>query len=197
MEQVQHPTHLTYADYQLLEEETQQKYEYHGGTDGYGEVFAMAGAEPKHNAICVNAISALNQLLRDRACNVLNSDQKVRIEAVSKSLYPDVSVVCGELERFKDEKRAITNPVLLIEVLSDSTANYDRGSKFRYYSQLSSLKEYVLIEQHAPVVQIYYRTTINELWKTQWVEGLDATVKLQSLGLELPMKELYLKTENL
>ncbi len=192
MEQLQSNTFLTLEEYQQLEEQTDQRYEYHDG-----EVFAMAGGEPKHNAISVNAIVALSQLLRNRDCNVFNSDQKVHIASITRSLYPDISVTCGPVERSEKDTKAIANPVLLIEVLSDSTIRYDQGNKFKFYSELPSLQEYVLISQHEPAVQIFYRKSFTDLWQITWVEGLDQSVSLQSLGIEVPLRELYLKTENL
>ncbi len=192
MEQTQQKNFLSLEEYQQLEEDTGERYEYHDG-----EVFAMAGGDPKHSAIGGNTVTILNQLLREKKCNVFNSDQKVRIESVSKSLYPDVSVTCGTVERFKEDTKAITNPVLLIEVLSDSTAIYDQGNKFKYYSNLPSLQEYVLVSQHEPLVQIFYRETYTDLWQMSWVEGIEQAVHLQSLGINVALRELYLKTEDL
>ena len=183
---------LTLEEYNLLEQENQQRYEYHDG-----EVFAMAGGDPVHNAIGVNVTTVLNQLLRNRNCNVFNSDQKVRIESVNRSLYPDASVTCGPVDRAEKDSKAITNPVLLVEVLSDSTEAYDRGRKFEYFSRLPSLREYVLIEQHEPAAQIHYRAADTNLWQITWVTGLDETLTLQSLDIETTLRELYLKTEDL
>ena len=194
-----HPirAHLTLAEYNQLEEETQQRYEYHDG-----EVFAMAGAatdvgDPVHNAIGVNVTTVLNQLLRKKSCNVFNSDQKVYIDFIGRALYPDASVTCGPVERSNEDTKAIVNPILLIEVLSDSTEAYDRGKKFEYFSKLPSLREYVLINQHEPLVQVYYRPSATDLWQMAWVSGLDQTLTLQSLGIETQLEELYLKTEGL
>ena len=192
MELQSHYTYLSIADYQRLEEETQQKYEYHDG-----EVFAMAGADPKHNVISNNAGAELNRALRDKDCYVFTSDQKVRIDAVNRFLYPDVSVTCGSVERSEKDTKAIINPILLIEVLSDSTESYDRGDKFALYSKLPSLQEYVLVQQHRPAVQIYYRATNTDLWQITWIEGLAETIRLQSVSAELSMQELYLKTDRL
>ena len=192
MELQSHYTYLSIADYQRLEEETQQKYEYHDG-----EVFAMAGADLKHNAISGNAIAELNRALRKEECNVFTSDQKVRIDAVNRFLYPDVSVTCGSVERSEKDTKAIINPILLIEVLSDSTESYDRGDKFALYSKLPSLQEYVLVQQHRPAVQIYYRATNTDLWQITWIEGLAETIRLQSVEAELSVQELYLKTDRL
>lgn len=192
MEHIQQKNFLTLEEYQQLEEETGQRYEYHNG-----EVFAMAGGEPKHSAIGGNTITILNQLLRERNCNVFNSDQKVRIESIKRSLYPDVSVTCGPVERSEEDTKAITNPVLLVEVLSDSTASYDQGNKFKYYSKLPSLQEYVLVSQHEPSVQIFYRASSTDFWQMTWVEGLSQSIHLQSLDIEVSLQVLYLKTENL
>lgn len=192
MAQIQSDQLLSLAEYQQLEEETQQKYEYHDG-----EVFAMAGAEPKHNAIRANLIYFLDRLLRDQPCYVFNSDQKVRIQSVNRLLYPDVSVVCGLLDSAEEDQKGIVNPLLIVDVLSDSTALYDQGDKFKFYSELPSLQEYVLIDHKRAAVQIFYRAKNTDLWQISWIEGQEAIVRLQSLELELPMQEIYFKTDDL
>ena len=192
MEQPQSSHRLTIEEYNQLEEEAQQRYEYHNG-----EVFAMAGGDPVHNTIGVNVTTILNQLLRKKSCNVFNSDQKVYIDFIKKSLYPDASVTCGPVERSDKDTKAITNPILLVEVLSDSTEAYDRGKKFEYFSKLPSLREYVLLSQHEPKAQLHYRTSNTDLWQITWVAGLDQTLTLQSVGIETTLQELYLKTEDL
>lgn len=197
MEQLQITHKLTLAEYNQLEEDTQQRYEYHDG-----EVFAMAGAatdvgDPVHNVIGGNVIYILNQLLRKKNCKVYTSDQKVYIDFINKSLYPDASVTCGPVERSNEDSKAIVNPILLVEVLSDSTEAYDRGRKFEYFSKLSSLREYVLLSQHEPKAQSHYRPLASEPWQITWVNGLDQTLRLQSLGVETTLEELYLKTEDL
>ncbi|MGB3850718.1 MAG: Uma2 family endonuclease [Tunicatimonas sp.] len=188
---------LTLEEYEQLEEENQQRYEYHDG-----EVFAMAGAatdvgDTVHNAVCHNLHVFLGNALRKKPCNVFTSDQKVRIKSINRSLYPDASVTCGLVDRSEKDTKAITNPVLLVEVLSDSTEAYDRGKKFEYFSKLPSLREYMLIEQHEPAAQIHYRTADTDLWQITWVAGLDKTLTLQSLDIETTLRELYLKTEGL
>ncbi len=157
----------------------------------------MAGGDPVHNAICHNLHVFLGNALRKKPCNIFTSDQKVRVESANRSLYPDASVTCGPVERSEQDTKAITNPILLVEVLSDSTEAYDRGRKFEYFSKLSSLREYVLINQHEPTVQIHYRTADTNLWQITWVTGLSETLTLQSLAIETTLAELYLKTEDL
>ena len=192
MEQRQTDQRLTVEEYHQLEEEMQQRYEYHDG-----EVFAMAGGDPVHNAIGVNVTTLLNQLLREKNCNVFNSDQKVWIQSIRRSLYPDASVTCGPVERSAEDKKSIMNPVLLVEVLSDSTEAKDRGKKFEQYSQLPTLQEYVLISQYEPSVQVFYRASNTHLWQISWITGLDQILTLQSLEIEMSLEEIYFKTEDL
>ena len=192
MEQRQTDRRLTLEEYCQLEEEMQQRYEYHDG-----EVFAMAGGDPVHNAIGVNVTTLLNQLLHEKNCNVFNSDQKVWIQSIRRSLYPDASVTCGPVERSAEDKKSIMNPVLLVEVLSDSTEAKDRGKKFEQYSQLPTLQEYVLISQYEPSVQVFYRASNTHLWQITWISGLDQTLRLQSLAIEMSLEEIYFKTEDL
>ena len=185
-------THLSLAEYNQLEEETNQRYEYHDG-----EVFAMAGGDPIHGAIAGNLIGLLHSALRPKDCTVLTSDVKFYIPSINRSLYPDVSVVCGPSERSDNDTKALTNPILLIEVLSDSNAAYDKGTKFHYYSELPSLREYVLVEQHEWKVETRYRSTPDELWQMDWFSGEEAQVRLRSVDLTLPMADLYRRTESL
>ena len=184
--------HLSLAEYNQLEEETNTRYEYHGG-----EVFAMAGGDPVHGAIAGNLIRLIGNGIQSKDCMLFTSDVKYYIPSIDKSLYPDVSVVCGDPERSEQDVRALTNPILLIEVLSDSNASYDRGAKFHYYSELPSLREYILVEQHEQKVETRYRSSPNERWQMEWFSGEGAEVHLRSLDLTLPMTELYRRTENL
>ncbi|MEM6841977.1 MAG: Uma2 family endonuclease [Bacteroidota bacterium] len=186
------PTSLSIAEYHQLEQESGIRYEYHNG-----EVFAMAGGEPKHNAISANVHRVLGNLLLDRNCNVFSSDQRYWINARNKALYPDASVTCGEVERAESDSQALINPLLLVEVLSKTTEGYDRGDKLKYYSTLPSLREYLLVEQLQPSVQIYYRDSPSRLWKMSWVEGLESSLTLQSLDITILLQDLYIKTENL
>ena len=185
-------THLSLDEYNQLEEENNWRYEYHDGT-----VVAMAGGDPKHSGVASNMLGILYGALLSKDCSPLNSDTKYYVASVNKSYYPDVSVVCGPSERSEQDRRALTNPILLVEVLSESTAAGDRGEKFEAYSQLPSLREYVLIEQNKRVVQTYYRESPQHLWEMQWFKGEEATVDLRSLDVSLPLSALYRRTEEL
>ncbi|NRB53214.1 MAG: Uma2 family endonuclease [Saprospiraceae bacterium] len=100
-------------------------------------------------------------------------------------------VICGAIERSIETKDAVTNPTLIVEVLSKSTIEYDKGDKFYFYRQVPSLQEYVLIEQNRYVVEVYFKKGKNDLWSISRYEGLDQFIKLQSVGIEISMKELY------
>lgn len=182
---------LSLEEYNQLEEQTGTRYEYHNG-----EVYAMAGGSPKHGIIAGNVIGLLQNRLK-KGCRVGSSDLKFYIESIDKSLYPDASVVCQPYQVSSQDRNALTNPMLLVEVLSESTANYDRGSKFHYYSELSSLREYVLIEQDSRKVETRYREAADQEWKLNWFEGEEASVLLRSMQATIPLAEFYTETDGL
>ena len=183
---------LTLAEYNRLEEETNTRYEYHDG-----EVFAMAGGDPKHSLIASNTGRLLGSALLSKNCAVFNSDAKYHVASINKSFYPDVSVICGAIERSGEDTNALANPILLVEVLSESTAAFDRGKKFEAYSRLPSLREYLLIEQDRPVTQSFYRDSPDELWQMQWFREEDTEVYLRSVDIRLALPDLYYRTEDL
>lgn len=151
-----------------------------------GEIFAMTGASPAHNLICGNLIRELGNQLKTRPCRVYTSDQRVQLG--DAYVYPDVTVVCGRPEfRNKDN---LTNPVLIVEVLSPATADYDQGGKFARYRQLSSLQEYLLVAQDQAQVIHYHRQDDNH-WLLTELEGPDAVLELPSLECRLVLSEVY------
>lgn len=166
------------------------RYEYHNG-----EVFAMSGASRKHSAIATNVSGFLDANL-PRGCRPFDSDLKVYVEAVKKGFHPDVSVACRPITG-PDEINAIDNPILLVEVLSESTSDYDRGQKFWYLSQLPSLREYILIEQDRRAVETRYRESAESKWTMEYYEGEEAEVVLRSFNLKISMSQIYKETEGL
>ena len=181
---------LSLAEYQQLEEATDTRYEYHDG-----EVFAMSGAARKHSAISSN-VSGFFKSHLPKGCRPFDSDLKVYVEAVNKGFHPDVSVACRPITG-PDEINAIDNPVLLVEVISEGSANYDRGQKFWYYSQLPSLREYVLIEQDRQAVEVRYRSSATADWVMAYYEGEGVEVVLRSFDLRLPIDQIYEDTDGL
>lgn len=157
----------------------------------------MAGGAPKHGIIANNIGRLLANALFSKNCTVGNSDVKYHVTSANKSFYPDVSVVCGAPERSNRDTYALTNPIMLVEVLSASTEAFDRGDKFLTYSQLPSLREYVLVKQDEWLVETRYRSSVSDPWKLAWFDSTQADIALHSLGITLPLAELYHRTEEL
>ncbi len=174
---------LSFEDYIQLEQETNTKYEYHNG-----EVFAMAGGSTNHSVISGNVFFEARLALQNKksGCNPFNSDTKLQIPSRNKYVYPDMIVVCDP----KDVgAQAVQNPIIIVEVLSDSTAQYDRGDKFKLYRSISFLQEYILIAQDKPAIDIFSRR--GDLWRISSVEGLDQTLTIDALGIKIPMERIY------
>ena len=175
---------LTPQEYLELERKAEFKSEY---ANGYA--YVMTGASENHNAITLSTASDLLAKLRGR-CRVYANDMKVWLPRQRKFTYPDVSVVCGE-RRFYDNRRdVITNPTVIIEVLSDSTAAYDRGDKFLAYQQLESLRAYVLVAQHRPVVEQYIKQADGS-WQYMAYIGLESALTLATVECVLNLRDVY------
>ena len=178
----------SFDDYIAAEELSEEKHEFHNG-----KRVTMAGAAKPHTILNISVgaaiINALNDI-GDEETEVCSSDLKVFIPAINKAVYPDLTIVQGEA--IMKHKHVIMNPLLLVEILSDSTAAYDRGDKFDYYKTLSSFREYVLVSQNEPLVEVFYLENPSEgVWKSSRFEGLDAVISLQSIGRTLKMKDIY------
>lgn len=143
---------MTYPEYVAFERKSETKHEFLNG-----EVFAMAGGTVEHGALAASMIAALATALRGRPCRALTSDVRVRIQGTGFSTYPDVTVVCGKLQTEEDDPDGVLNPSLIVEVLSDSTEAYDRGAKAAHYRRIPSLREYVLVSQNEPLIEVYRR----------------------------------------
>ena len=175
----------TLEEYLAREGVAEEKSEFYRG-----EIFAMAGGSPRHNRICLNIATALNARLRGAPCQPFGSDQRLRIPANGLSTYPDVSVVCGELQYDEVDLDAIVNPWILVEVLSPSTEDYCRGRKFVLYRQLESLREYVVVSQDEPLIEHHVRQPTGS-WLLTTLTGIDATLPLLTIEISLPFTEIY------
>ncbi|MEM8523155.1 MAG: Uma2 family endonuclease [Bacteroidota bacterium] len=182
---------FSFDEYLALERESQTKHEYHDG-----RIFAMAGGRPNHSKIANNTSNAINTALGNRDCSVYGPDLKVWIEKVNRGLYPDLMVICDDLEMYKNTVDVVTNPSLIIEILSPSTERYDRTRKFRYYRQLSSFKEYVLIATDFPTVETFYREA-SDYWHIGNAIGLDSSIYLQSIDCTIQLADIYKKVKDL
>ncbi|MDX2247987.1 MAG: Uma2 family endonuclease [Bacteroidia bacterium] len=178
-------------EYLSFEKEAETRHEFHNG-----EIFAMAGGTPNHSILGGNIVTELNLRGRSKGCTIFNGDARIRIETSNRFLYPEASVVCGEVEFSKDDPNAITNPMLIAEVLSESSEAYDRGAKFMYYQQIPSFREYILISQLYPVVNTFYKKD-NAIWEMQTIIGLDGEFEIRTLGGIVKMADLYRNTRGL
>src|SRR5438270_6497921 len=180
-------TLLTTEKYLALERKSEIKHEYFAG-----EMFAMVGASKRHNLITSNIIRILGNQLLNRPCNVYPSDMRVKVSATGKYTYPDVVVACDE-EKFDDaEKDTLLNPVVVVEVLSESTEAYDRGKKFEQYQQIESLAEYLLVAQEPQRVEQYVRQS-NREWRYSEYHDAGDVLKLGVIGCELALRDVYAK----
>jgi len=175
--------HYTYEQYLAFERDAEMKHEY---VDG--EIYAMAGGSPKHNALA-SRIGAALEAGRSSGCVVFQSDQKVRVLATGRVAYPDASMICGPLERDPADRsgHTLTNPALLVEVLSPSTEDVDRISKLRDYQLIPSLRECVLVSQDRPRIEVYRRND-SGIW--EYLEVREGTVKLAT-GPTLDLSAIY------
>ncbi len=179
----------TVAEYLALEEVAEYRSEYFEG-----EIFAMAGATGEHNLIAKECSRAIDDAAEGSGCQTVLLDMKVRIEGSSAYYYPDIAVVCDKFQ-YEDEKRQILkNPLIIIEVLSDSTEAQDRGSKFHRYKQISSLREYVLISQKEPQIDVFFKMN-DDSWRLDSYAGLDAKMELRSLGIHVKLADIYRRVE--
>jgi len=177
---------LTPEEYLAFERSSEQR---HAFADG--EIFAMSGGTREHSLIAVNIASELSLALQDRPFEVHASDMRVKIQPTGRYLYPDASVVCGR-PLFEDATRdTLLNPVLIVEVLSDSSEAYDRGDKFAQYRTIESLKEYVLASQKEARIE-HFRRLPDGSWLLRIFQRGDR-VGLDSTGIELSVDRAYLK----
>ena len=174
--------HYTIEQYKTIEEESSVRHEYLDG-----EIYAMAGGSPDHAALAAVVIGLLRSRL-PRGCRVFTSDLRIRIPSSGLSTYPDVAVVCGGTQRAHDDRLAVVNPVLLVEVTSDSTEDYDRGEKLRHYQGLSSLREIVIVSHREPHLSLHRRDATD--WVTVEARGHE-TIDLAGIAARLSVDEVY------
>jgi Uma2 family endonuclease len=182
------PVHhrFTFEEYVRLEEDSSTKHEFVGGN-----VFAMSGGTPEHAAITANIGRLLGNALQHKPCRVFSPDLRVRVAATGLGTYPDVTVVCAKLELDPADPKQNTalNPKLIVEVLSPSTEDYDRGEKLRNYKQIPALQEVMLVAHDRHEVEIVRREEDGS-W-SRHIARAGETVRIASLDCELPVAEIY------
>jgi Uma2 family endonuclease len=170
-------------EYFAVEQTSQVKNEYYDG-----QIFAMAGASLNHNRIAANLLSFIRPMLRGHGCEAFGSDLRVQTPG-GLFTYPDLSIVCGEPLLIQDRPDTLTNPLILIEVLSDATREYDRGQKFALYKEIPTLREYMLVEQDDLLVETFRKS--GSSWEPRSCDHLESAAVLESVNMTIPLREVY------
>ena len=178
-------TYITPEEYLEFERKADYKNEYLDG-----KIYAMSGVSRQHDWIESQLSFLIYQHLEGKDCHSYSSGMRVRIETRSVCTYPDLSVVCGQAQFTDPHVDTLTNPILLIEVLSPSTENYDRGLKAEIYREIPSLQELLLISQDRFKVELYRREPDGG-WRLEEAKGLDASIELKSIAYTLRLSDLY------
>lgn len=183
----QEQSRFTATEYLAMERASDVKHEF-----AFGEIYAMSGASARHVGIVSNIVGELRNQLRQRPCQVYSTDLRLSVDANQRYTYPDVMVVCDKPQFLDKELDTLLNPDLIVEVLSESTRNYDRGDKFQQYRGIPSFREYLLVDQAKAHVERYSKQSDGtwSLWET---DDMNASVQLDSVGAKLPLAEIYFK----
>jgi Uma2 family endonuclease len=176
---------FTIAEYLKMEKAAAEKNEYY-----QGEIFAMSGALLPHNIISANTLVNLHQKLKGKGCRPLGSDMRIHIEENSLFTYPDISVVYGKSQTLNNDNFNLLNPVVLVEVLSQSTKNFDRGDKFKLYRDIPTLKEYILIDSKNVGIECW-RINSNGYWELEEYKSVDKTLSIPALQVSIPLTDIY------
>jgi Uma2 family endonuclease len=178
-------TYITSEEYLELERKAEFKSEYLNG-----EIFAMAGASPRHVLIVNNSVIELGALLKGKSCRVFSSDLRVKIPATGLFTYPDVVVLCDKPQYDAKQKDTVTNPTVIVEVLSKSTKNYDRGENFEHYRSIESFTDYVLVAQDKFHVE-HFAKQADGSWLLKETNNLEDSIKIDSIDCELKLIDIY------
>jgi Uma2 family endonuclease len=177
--------YVSQEDYLAMERASETKHEYYKG-----EVFAMSGASWEHNVIAKNINTLVLPFLKGKPCDMFGSDLRIHIPENTLYTYPDFSIICGKPDTTDEEKDSIVKPSAIIEILSKSTKDYDRGSKFMLYRSIKTLKEYITIDSLSISVEIYTRQE-NNTWLLSEFKQLSESFVISTIGLTLLLKDVY------
>lgn len=181
--------YITPEEYLAMEDAAENKHEYY-----HGEIFAMAGASQNHNRLALDLGTSTNLALKDSKCEVYMNDMKIWSRAKNFFTYPDLVIVCGKAEFYENRDDILTNPLVIFEVLSKSTRNYDRDEKFEFYRSIPTFQEYILIDQWRVHVEQMYRETPNK-WVLSEYNQITDVLKLTKVDIEIPLSEFYRRVE--
>ena len=171
---------ISIEEYLQMENTEVVKHEYY-----QGEIFPMSGAKVPHNIISGNIYAMLHARLKGKKCKPFNTDQRIHISSNTLFTYPDISVICGEVITLNNDDYNVLNPTVIIEVLSKSTKNYDRGEKFKLYRDIKTLKEYILVDSESIHIETF-RLNENDHWELEEYGSL-----ADALSLKLSVKPFF------
>jgi Uma2 family endonuclease len=179
---------LSEQEYLQFEKESQQKHEFFRG-----EIFAVAGAGRNHNEIFSNLFIELGTQLRGKPCKPYGSDLRIHIPQNTLYTYPDISIICKDFDfsnERNDETFSAKEPVILIEILSESTQNYDRGTKFRLYRDIPTLQEYIMVDSESISIECFRLNKTNH-WELEEYKTTDQILSIPTLNISLSLSQIY------
>jgi len=189
---------FTAQEYLQLEKAATERHEFYEGEifqmQGHGELLAMSGAGNRHNIIFSNLFLAVGIALKGKNCRPYGPDMRLNIPENSLFTYPDISIYCGEPENLREDEETFVRPAVLIEILSPSTREYDRGGKFKLYRDIPSLQEYILVDTATINVEAF-RINNNGHWELEEYKAIAETLELSSLGISVPLAAIYAGTK--
>lgn len=177
--------YMTVEEYLAFEDASTEKHEFIGGV-----VYAMAGAGVSHNRVVRNTVVEIGQFLKEKPCEIFQSDLKVHVKTESGISYPDITIVCDELQFLETRTDVVTNPSVIVEVLSPSTQNYDHGEKFMFYRQIESLQEYILISSMELRIEKFKKEASGS-WTLTEYKNLTDKLPIDTIQFQLLLAEIY------
>ena len=176
---------ISIEEYLEMENTSIEKHEYYRG-----EIFAMSGAKMPHNRISSNLMITLGQKLKGKKCQPYGSDARIHIESNTLFTYPDISIICGEVITLNNDDYNVLNPTVIIEVLSPSTKNYDRGEKFKLYRDITTLKEYILVDSESIHIEVF---RLNETlhWELEEYNTITDHLSIKAIDETVSISEIY------
>jgi Uma2 family endonuclease len=176
---------ISAEEYLELESISVDKHEFYKG-----KIYLMSGANISHNRILRNMLTTFDKKLKGSSCEPFGSDLRIHIPSNSLYTYPDLTVICEDIEKTDDKFDTVTNPTLIVEILSSSTRDYDLGTKFKLYRDIKSLREYILVDSESVSVMKFQINNENK-WELTELSVLSAELKISSIDLSIELKEIY------
>src|SRR6185312_3184920 len=176
---------ISIKEYLEMENASMEKHEYYKG-----EIFAMSGAKIPHNTISSNLSGILYNKLKGKKCKPYGSDQRIHIQSNTLFTYPDISIICGEIKTLNNDDYNVLNPAVIIEILSKSTKNYDRGEKFKLYRDIPTLKEYILVDSETIHIEVF-RLNENNHWELEEYDSIENVLFIKAIDEKIAISEIY------